>query len=207
MAVWTISAQAGTAGLEIATELARQADVPLFDRKGLLLVAQRLEPLTSLDDPDDLEARFGGRLNALFLSAALTTGAADAFREFQLRRTLPELGRTVLCDVARSPAVIVAPAAFAPLRDHPSALHVRLRAPFDWRVDAYRLRELVDRRTAEKAVRHDDEHKRDWARALYHVDVDDPELFSVVVDVSRFSRVRIVETLLAAAAATSRAYA
>jgi cytidylate kinase len=206
MAVWTISAQAGTGGLEIATELARRADVPLLDRKALLRVARSLEPGTSLEEPEELEERLGGRLNELFLSAALTTGAADAFREFQLRRTLPELGRTVLCEAARTPAVIVAPAAFAPLRDHPSAVHVRLRAPFEWRVDAYRLRQLVDRRAAEKAVRHDDEHKRTWSRTLYHVDVDDPALFSVVVDVSRFPSDRVVETLLAAAAATPLAY-
>ena len=202
MAVWTISAQAGTRGPEIAAELARRADVPLLDRKALLPFAQGLEPDVELEEPEDLEARICGRLNGLFLGAALTTGAAGAYRELQLRRALPELGRTVLREAARGPAVIYAPGAFAALRDHPSAVHVRLRAPFEWRVEAYRRAELVDRRTAEKKVRSDDDHKRVWTRTLYHVDVDDPSLFSLVFDVSRFSSDRIVETLLAAAAAT-----
>ena len=48
-------------------------------------------------------------------------------------------------------------------------------------------------------MRHDDEQKRAWVRALYHVDVDDPAQFSLVVVVSRFSVGQVVELLLAGA--------
>jgi hypothetical protein len=34
MAVWTISAQAGTPGVEVAAGLAARAEVPLFDDAG-----------------------------------------------------------------------------------------------------------------------------------------------------------------------------
>jgi cytidylate kinase len=199
MAVWTIAAQTGSGGTEIAAELARRAGVALLDREALLALAHELRP--EVREDDDLAARLGGRLTALSLGAAVSTGSTEAFRELRLRRDLPELGRAVLREAASRPAVILAPAAFAALQDHPSAVHVRLRAPLACRVPAYRREELVDERCAEKALRREDARTRAWVRRLYHVDVDDPALFSLVIDVSRFPRDRVVETLLAAAAA------
>jgi cytidylate kinase len=129
----------------------------------------------------------------------MTSGAADAFRELRLRQELPELGRAVVAEAARRPGVILASAAFAALQEHPTAIHVRLRAPLEWRIESYRRHRLVDRACAEKAVKHDDHVKRAWVKTLYHVDIDDPSWFSLVVDVSRFSPDRVVETMLAAA--------
>ena len=128
----------------------------------------------------------------------MSSGSPHAFRELQLRQTLPELGRAVLREAAREPVVILPPAAFAALGDHPSAVHVRLRAPFEWRVAACQREEVVDRRCAEKTTRHDDDHQRAWVKKLYHVDLDDPTRFSMVVDVSRFHPARVVDLLLAA---------
>jgi hypothetical protein len=196
MAVWTISAQAGTGGEEVAARLAVAAGAPLLDRKTLALFAHQLNPL--VEDSEELEARVGGALNLAALSMAMTTGSLEAFLELQLRKTLPELGRAVLADAARRPCVIFAAAAFAALPEHPSAIHVRLRAPLEWRIANYQREHLVDRRCAEKAVKHDDHLKHTWVKTLYHVDVDDLRLFSIVVDASRSSTDRVVEILLAA---------
>jgi Cytidylate kinase-like family len=196
MAVWTISAQAGTGGEDVAARLAAAAGAPLLDRKTLALYAHRLNPL--VEDGEELEARVGGALNLAALSLAMTTGSVEAFLELQLRKTLPELGRAVLTDAARRPCVIFAAAAFAALPEHPFAIHVRLRAPLDWRIANHRREHLVDRRCAEKAVKHDDHLKHAWVKTLYHVDVDDLRLFSVVLDASRSSTDRLVEILLAA---------
>ena len=197
MALWTISAQAGTGNVEIATELARRADVPFLDREALVARAHELEP--QINDAEELEARLSGRLAGLALGAAIATGSPEAVRELQLRKQLPELGRVVMREVARQAAVILAPGAFAALPDHPAAIHVRLRAPFEWRISAYQRQEVVDRQTAEKAVRHDDEQKRAWVKTLYHVEVDDPSHFTLVVDVSRLAAARVVDLLLASA--------
>jgi cytidylate kinase len=89
-------------------------------------------------------------------------------------------------------------AAFAALSHHASAVHVRLRAPLEWRIAAYQREHLVDRRCAEKAPKHDHHRKRAWVRSLYSVDMDDTRLFSLVLDASRFSPERRLETLLAA---------
>jgi hypothetical protein len=199
MAVWTISAQPGTPGIEVAARLAARVEVPLFDRKALEPIVRELSP--ELGDLDDVEGRFGGRLNALALGLAMTYGAPDAFRELELRRTLPELGRKVVGEIARRPAVILASAAAQTLPDHPGAVHARLWAPKEWRVAAYSRSEMVDRARAARELAHADHVERNWVHALFDARVDDLAIYTVVLDASRLAPDRIVDVLLAAAGA------
>ena len=136
----------------------------------------------------------------LGLSMAMLTGtsAAAALPAIEFRQKLPELGRAVFCELARQPCVILSPAAAAVLGGHPGAIHVRLRAPVAARIAAYQRDHLVDRAHAEKAIVHDDHAKRALVRSLYHVDIDDDRLFTLVLDASRFTIERLVATLLAA---------
>jgi len=57
-------------------------------------------------------------------------------------------------------------AAFACLRDHPGAVHVRLLAPRAWRIEEYARHELVERSRAIKAIDHDDHAQRAFVRTL-----------------------------------------
>jgi cytidylate kinase len=199
--VWTISALEGTGGEQVAAELATVAGVPLFDRDTLVSLANSIDPgLRNVEGFEEIEQRVGGRLNALALSMAMTSppSAAAALQESQFRETLPELIRKTVVAAAHQPCVILAPAAFAALGEHPAATHVQLRAPRAWRIDAYQREHLVDRDSAEKAVKHDEHVKRGWLRSLYHVDLDDIRAFNIVLDTSRFSPERLVEILLAA---------
>jgi cytidylate kinase len=204
MTVWTISALEGTGGTRVASELASTAQVPLLDREGLARLAHEIEP--ALPALDELESRFG-RFTMLSLSAALSVGAAEAFREVELRQKLPDLGRAVLGEAARSSCVIYAPAAFAALADHPSAVHVRLCAPLECRIGSYRREHLVDRRCAEKELRRADHRMQAWVKSLYHANIDDAQRFSLVLDTSRFSPERTVEILLAAIGARAASLA
>jgi hypothetical protein len=199
MAVWTIAAQEGTGGARLAAALAEAAGVSLLDRQRLALFAHQLDP--DFPELDEIEGRLGGRLNTLALSTAITAGSPDAFHEIELRQKLPAIGRAVVAEASHSPAVIYAPAAFAALTEHPSAVHVRVRAPFDWRIAAYQREHIVNRRCAEKALKRDDHRQQAWVKSLYHVDIDDARLFSLVLDASRFTTERLVETLLAAGGA------
>lgn len=160
-------------------------------------VVRELSP--ELGDLDDVEGRFGGRLNALALGVAMTYGAPAAFRELELRRTLPELGRKVVGEIARRPAVILAAAAALALADHPGAIHARLWAPEEWRVVAHSRSELVDRAKAARDLAHADHVERNWVHALFDVRVDDRAHYTVVLDASRMAPDRIVDLLLAAA--------
>jgi hypothetical protein len=198
MRIWTISAVAGVGGERIAAELAAAAGVSLFDFRALSSLAG--DQLGDVPDLADLEERVGGRLNAIGLSLAMIgSGSALAVSELEFRRTLPELGRAVLGEAVRSSCVILAPSAFLGLRDHVSAIHVRIHAPLEWRIDAYQRDNVVDRPAAERAVKHDDQMTRAWVKTIYHANLDDYSMFSVVVDASRFSTQRLVEMLIAAA--------
>jgi cytidylate kinase len=139
----------------------------------------------------------------LALSTAMTTAAvaAVALPEIQFRGRLPELGRAVFREVARQPCVIVSPAAFAALAEHPGAVHVRIHAPLETRIAAYQRGHVVDRGHAEKAISRDDHVKSALVRSLYHVGMDDDRLFGLVLDSSRFTPERLVEILLAAGGA------
>jgi cytidylate kinase len=201
MTVWTISALAGTGGDRIASNLAASAGVPLLDRQTLARFAHELNPdVLEVEDIEKIEERFGGRLRMLALSMGMTTSsvAAAALPEIQLRQKLPELGRALFNEVARQPCVILSPAAFAVLPEHPGAIHVRLHAPLETRIAAYQREHLVDRAHAEKAISRDDHVKSDLVRSLYHVKLDDDRRFALVLDTSRFSSERLVEILLAA---------
>jgi hypothetical protein len=197
MRIWTISAEAGAGGERIAADLAQAAAVPLLDFKALSSLLP--DQLGDVPDLAHLEERVGGRLNAIGLSLAMIgTGSALALSELEFRRTLPELGSAVLGEAARSSCVILAQSAFLGLRDHVSAVHVRIHAPLEWRIDAYQRDNVIDRPAAERAVKHDDHMTRTWVKTMYHANLDDYSLFSVVLDASRLSPERVVEMLIAA---------
>ena len=54
------------------------------------------------------------------------------------------------------------------------------------------------RPAAQRAVKHEDQMTRAWVKTIYHANLDDYSMFSVVVDASRFSTQRLVEMLIAA---------
>ena len=197
MAVWTIASEEGTGGARIAASLAAASDAALLDRSTLALFARELNP--DFGDGNGIEERVGGRLNLSALSIAMSTGSDEAFRELRMMRALPELGRTIMRRAAQTRCVILASAGFAALPDHASAIHVRLRAPLQWRIAAYQREHVVDRRCAEKAIKHDDHVKHAWVRTLYGLDINDARNFVVTIDASRVPDDRIVDLLLAAA--------
>jgi cytidylate kinase len=201
MTVWTIAAQEGTGGEHVAAELAAAVGVPLLDRHTLARYAHDLDPDTlDVDDLEGIEERFGGRLQTLAFGLAMTNAAAaaEALHERQLRQKLHELARAVLRNAARERCVILAPAAFAALADHPGAIHVRLRAPLACRIAAYAREHVVNAACAEKAVKHDDRIKSAWVRSIYGADLEDDCRFTLALDASRFSSARLVEILAAA---------
>ena len=201
MSVWTIAAQEGTGGERIAAELAAAASVPLLDRPALARIAHDLDTdELEVEDIEEIERRFGGRLRMLALGMACAAApvAPAALEELRFRHALPALGRAVISEASRRPCVILAPAAFAALPEQSGAIDVRLRAPLACRIDAYRRDHLVDRGCAEKAVKHHDHIASTWVRSLYHLDINDDRLFTLVLDATRFPGDRTVEILLAA---------
>lgn len=196
MLVCTLTAEAGTPADVVAATIAARSGAQLFDRPALVELAREFDP--GINDFEHIEERVSSRLAAFAMGLAFT-GAPEVVRELELKKTIGRLAREVLSEAVRRPAVILAPAAFAALEDHPSAVHVSLRAPLAWRIETYARENLLDRHRAERAVKHEDHLRRSWAKALYHVDADDPAHFSLVVDASRVPADRIADAALACA--------
>lgn len=196
MLVCTIAAEAGTPADAVAATIAARAGAQLFDRPALISLAREFD--TEINDFEHIEERVCSRLAAFAMGLAFT-GAPEVVRELELKKTIARLAREVLSEAVRQSAVILAPAAFAALEDHAAAIHVSLRAPLSWRIESYGRENLLDRHRAERAVKHEDHLRRTWAKALYHVDADDPANFSLVFDASRFRVDRIADAVLASA--------
>jgi cytidylate kinase len=62
---------------------------------------------------------------------------------------------------------------------------------------------MVDRDRSAHDLAHADHVEHTWVRALFDVRVDDPTLYTVVLDASRLAADRIVDVLLAAAGVTA----
>jgi cytidylate kinase len=164
-------------------------------------LAGRLRPELVIGDVDKLPQRIGGRMVAAALGLASTTLAcSEAMRELRFRDELVQLAQQVLGEAARSSCVIVTSIGFAALKDTPGAIHVRVRAPLEWRIAGYQREALADHHAAEKAVKHADHQRHLLVKAMFKTEVDDDSQFSLVLDASRFSVDRMVDVLLAAGA-------
>ena len=198
MTVLTIASDLAVPADQIGRAVADAAGMAYVDAPALLALGKLLHPEINVsDDVEVLERRIGGRLTQLALGLALSGGAWPANRELEFRNAMPDLAREVTLRAAESPAVIQATAAFAALGDHPGAIHVRLWAPKAWRVEQHHRAALIDRATAEAAIRTDDHLQRTWVRSLYGADLDDLRRFMLSIDVSRIPRDTIVASLVA----------
>jgi CMP/dCMP kinase len=197
--LWTISTQEGVRGEEIARRVAERAGVRLYDRETLVAIAR--EHALELEAADELllERRIGGLLRSLGVHAGLLIGSTDAILEAQLRRDLPRRARSLLGDVVRPPAVVHATVAFDVFHDHPTAVHVRIRAPREWRIKTLASDCCVAYEVAARSVHVSDRRQEVLSNLFGQPRIDDASAFSLVIDASRFTAEQVVEQILASA--------
>ena len=69
-------------------------------------------------------------------------------------------------------------------KDIPHLLRVRIIADLDDRVQAESMRESISVDKARLQLKHDDEEREKWALFLYGIDISDPALYDLTVNVS-----------------------
>ena len=192
MTVWTISAQAGSGGEHVARLLSDRAGVPLFD-------PQTIGAGVTLQGSSGV-----GRIASWFCEAGAWAGSmflASADLRFA-QNDLPterDLSESIICDAARSPAVIADWSAFAVLADHPAAYHIRVQAPLEWRIALYARENCVPARVSAQALRALERQRCAYVRRRHGRRLDATENFTLVCDVSRVPLTDLVEMLLLAA--------
>jgi len=86
------------------------------------------------------------------------------------------------------------------LRGVPAALRVRLIAPMPMRIRSIIEREGVAPGDAERVIQERDQNRRRWTEALYGVNLEDPRLYDLVINLETMPVASACATVAAAAA-------
>ena len=214
MAVLTISGQIGSGAREIGRLTAEQLQADYVDQEILVEAARTLGvPVEAMVSHDERTAGLGERLaNMLrrFLERSAAAGAADPMLgggglDVLLGRTYAEAAAsegaqeisdeqyiTTLADIIRNVAdhdnvLILGRGSQVILQDRPNAIHVLLVAPLEHRIALTAQREGLDEEAAAKRVQEGDKGRTSFHHKFFKVDVDDPALYHLTLNVGRLS--------------------
>ena len=183
MSVVAITETFGSEGTEIGWELSRALGCEFADRE---IIAKAAE-------------RYGESVMDLHHVSEERPTLWERFSD-STRRYVSCIEATILETAARDEAVLVGHGAAIILREIPHVLRVRVGAPEALRAMRARDRQgLATDETALEFVREIDRERAARIKFLYHVDVDDPLLYDVVIDTDRVGvadGVRIIRAAL-----------
>ena len=183
MSVVAISETFGSQGTEIGWELSRSLGYEFADREIIAKAAERYgESVMELHHVSEEKPTLWERFS-------------DSTRHY-----VSCIEATILEMAARDEAVLVGHGAAIILREIPHVLRVRVVASEALRATRAQHRQgLATGEAALELVREVDRERAARIKFLYHVDVDDPLLYDLVIDTDRVSvvdGVRIVRTAL-----------
>ena len=192
----TISREAGTnahgIGRYIIMRLAEYADPDLntgwdlFDQKLCALIAQN----KSLDaDYDTLlnDKYRGGGLHRMVYELLIGTP-----QEYRIQKKIEE----VIHLLARlGKVVIIGRGGFQIARHMPGAIHLRLVAPMEYRVNAVMQYDNLSEEAAVKKIKETDEERARFLKSHHNCDIHDPTNFDAVWNVARFEVPETVNTV------------
>lgn len=207
MYVVTISAAYGAGGSVVGPRVAERLGVGFIDRAIPAAVAAELG--VTIDDALAHDERVTGWLSRLLAAAApLSTDyliSPDAPRIALISDTqfVERTENAIHAAIRERGGVILGRAGALVLRDHPTALHVRLDGDRDRRV-----RQAMDllglhQRDAEAALEQNDEARTVYVRHYYHANPSDPRHYHLLLDSTRLTLDCCVELITAAARRTA----
>ena len=185
----TISAPYGAGGSVVGPRLAQRLGVEFIDRAIPRSVAVSLgipehEALTYEELPQDSRSRL---MSSFASAAAMLAGAPlphvnPAEDENWLRAV-----EAAIVEHAEGGAVLLGRAGALVLHDVPDALHVRLTAPLERRIEQAMAIDQVDRETAESNLQAADLAREAYVQHWYRVDPASCEHYHLVIDSSAIS--------------------
>ena len=185
----TISAGYGTGGSRIAQLVADRLELPLLDRAISTEVAAQLR-VTVLEAQDaEFSRSFTDRLLGLLaplssgvLGAGTDAAPPGAFRTPADAELFREQAETIMRQALAAGAVILGRAGAAAFREEPDVLRVRLYGPTQARIAHAAGNQSITTDVAEQRLHEVDHARSEYVRRLYHVDIDDPDLYSMQLD-------------------------
>src|SRR5438874_7093049 len=207
MPIVTLSRQYASGGGEIAQLVAEQLQADILDRELIQEVAERLGlPEDVVSEHDERGETVIARLvNALRVSYPDVSAPPDLL---EAPGDVPELSNRayvqvieqVIREAARTGnSVIVGRGSQFVLRNHPTALHVHVFAPFDLRVQTVSADQSLSTQEAERVVRDFDGARARYARHWYHADWQSADHYHLMINAGRLDRPLAADLIVAAA--------
>jgi cytidylate kinase len=164
----TLSRQTGSWGEGLAQAIAGRLDLPLIDRE--YVHSHWLPAIAAAEDLNILKESTKHHL-------ALSQEGIPYHRAIEKR----------MKQAAEGGAVFVGLGAQAVFQDHPSALHIRVIAPDEVRIERIQRKYGIDGRQAEKFITVSDRKHRRYLWEIYGLDWAQPSLYHLIVNTQKLS--------------------
>lgn len=202
--VVTLAALYGAGGSIIGPRVAEQLGVPFLDRQIPDAVAKEMGLPEGAVQSVDERSRTGVERLISTLGRASTIGGGGAGSlerlDLQERRIRAYIERFI-ARTSVSGGVILGRGGMVVLREAPVALHVYLQGSPEARLRGAMEILGLDRATAQRRQRIEDEARRGYVRRAYGVDGDDPGLYHLILASTELAPDTCVALILAASRA------
>jgi cytidylate kinase len=202
MAVITISRELGSCGDQVAELLCEQLDYCRVDKDMLLHIAQE----AGVDTETILEEERNITQRARLVSGEMTSLYRKQATAFERKRALDDqtyeqvVRETIERFAREGNAIIVGRGGQMVLSTWPTALHVRLYAPPEVRVQRMMEREHLSQAEAERRVAQSDEQKRQYIRHWHNnADWRNSKYYHLTIDTARISLETVAQIIILAA--------
>jgi cytidylate kinase len=182
MTVVTLSAAYGAGGSRLGPKLADRLGVPFLDRAIPTAVADRLA--VPLEEALARDQAIDGLLERMLVRLAPSGQVFGGALAPEVLDDRPYLSATeaIIRERAADGAVILGRGAALVLRDHPTALHVRLGGPRERRIEQAMRIQGIERREAERLLKETDRAREAYVHQYYGCDATDARHYHLVLD-------------------------
>lgn len=194
--VVTLFESYGSGADEIGPALAEALGVRFYEQ------AFSSEQLEEPPEPED-EGMLSRFLNAIGSSYIGIEGPAVAMAQKDQHEMVLENNRLVRQEASGGAVILGRNGAFI-LATWPGALHVRLDAPLDYRIDRAARISGIERERAARRQKREDQIRADMSLQLYGWDPREPSRYDLVVNTATLHRDDVVDLLVHAYRAKTR---
>ncbi len=194
MAVITMSRQVGSGAEEIAEQLRSELGLTAFDKRLMLRVASELGVSESeIIDYSEDQYKLRGFFDALFrrsrpiAETTSWTGGSRTGYERQVSildedRAIDLVRSTINAAYDRGNVLIIGRGGQAILENRSGVFHVRIVAPFEYRLQRIQVEEHMTAAQARRYIQERDRATAEYLRHFHNIDVDDPTLYHMVLN-------------------------
>ena len=199
MAVITISRQFGAGGKTLGEMIARELDYRFLDDVVIQELAKKAKVTT--DTIKDIERTSGGVISKM-ISSMLSRNYIERIvgedKGYINEEIYVELIKDVLTNFAKEGnVVLLGRGGQYILKDFEDAFHVLLVSDMENRIKFMQQFYKMTDAQAEKSVKHGDDRRRNLYKKLDHTDYNSPNLYHIVLNMSRVSLDSALETIVA----------